>query len=112
MFTINNEDTDINTGVKVSTETKLGIMFEDDRCPVCGSDLYIYNNMDIPIVYVCRHCHFCTPIVRDHVNAKMRPDVTGETYKFLSNFGSTNKFIGLTRMAIDRSLGENYLWEL
>lgn len=112
MLNINNQDININTGVKVSSETKLGIMFEDDRCPVCGEDLYIYNNMGAPIVYACKNCQFCTPIVRDHVNAKMRPDVTGETFKFLSNFGSVNKFAGLTRMAIDRSLGEKYLWDL
>jgi hypothetical protein len=63
-------------------------------------------------VFMCNKCMYCTPIVRDHVNGKMRPDIHGDTSKFLSNFGSTNKFIGLTRMAIDRSMGDRYIWDL
>jgi hypothetical protein len=102
----------LHSGIMMSTEINTGVIFEDNRCPICAGDLSVYYTVGVPVVFMCNKCMYCTPIVRDHVNGKMRPDIHGDTSKFLSNFGSTNKFIGLTRMAIDRSMGDRYIWDL
>ena len=104
---------DFHSGVMMSTTVNPGVYFQDDRCPVCANPVKIYYASSyMPVAYICNRCGYTMPILRDNVGCPERPDTTGETFKFLSTFGSNDKFSGLTRMAIDRSIGGEYLWEL